>query len=63
MQVLRSNIGFVEQEPFLFSGTLRKNIAYGVENASEVEVQDVVHTTDLQGQIEEFPDGLDTYLG
>ena len=63
VQVLRSNIGFVEQEPFLFSGTLRKNIAYGVENASEVEVQGVVHTTDLQGQIEEFPDGLDTYLG
>ena len=63
VQVLRSNIGFVEQEPFLFSGTLRKNIAYGVENASEVEVQRVVHTTDLQAQIEEFPDGLDTYLG
>ena len=63
VQVLRSNIGFVEQEPFLFSGTLRKNIAYGAENASEVEVQRVVHTTDLQAQIEEFPEGLDTYLG
>lgn len=63
VQVLRSNIGFVEQEPFLFSGTLRNNIAYGVESASEAEVQRVVHTTDLQGQIEEFPDGLDTYLG
>ena len=63
VQVLRSNIGFVEQEPFLFSGTLRNNIAYGVESASEAEVRGVVHTTDLQGQIEEFPDGLDTYLG
>lgn len=63
VQALRSNIGFVEQEPFLFSGTLRNNIAYGVDNAGGAEVNGVVHTADLQGQIEEFPDGLDTYLG
>lgn len=63
LQVLRSNIGFVEQEPFLFSGTLRNNVAYGVENAGGPEVNRVVRTTDLQAQIEEFPDGLDTYLG
>lgn len=63
VQALRSNIGFVEQEPFLFSGTLRNNIAYGVDNAGGAEVNGVVRTADLQGQIEEFPDGLDTYLG
>lgn len=63
LQVLRSNIGFVEQEPFLFSGSLRNNIGYGVDNVSDVDVKEVARTTDLLGQIEEFPDGLDTYLG
>ncbi len=63
LQVLRSNIGFVEQEPFLFSGSLRNNIAYGVESVSDIQVKEVARTTDLLGQIEEFPDGLDTYLG
>ncbi len=63
LQVLRSDIGFVEQEPFLFSGSLRNNIAYGVENVSDIQVKEVARTTDLLGQIEEFPDGLDTYLG
>ena len=63
LNVLRSHIGFVEQEPFLFSDLLRNNIAYGVQNASEVELKEVAHTADLLAQIEEFPDGLDTYLG
>lgn len=63
LHVLRSNIGVVEQEPFLFSGTLRNNIAYGAENAGGAEVNGVVRIADLQEQMEEFPDGLDTYLG
>jgi ATP-binding cassette subfamily B protein len=63
LQVLRSNIGVVEQEPFLFSDLLQNNIAYGVSNANEVEVKDVAHTADLLDQIEEFPDGLETFLG
>ena len=63
LQVLRSNIGVVEQEPFLFSDLLQNNIAYGVSNANEVEVKDVAHTADLLAQIEEFPDGLETFLG
>ena len=63
LDVLRSHIGFVEQEPFLFSDLLRNNIAYGVENASEVGLKEVSHAADLLAQIEEFPDGLDTFLG
>ena len=63
LQVLRSSIGVVEQEPFLFSDLLRNNIAYGVGNANEVEIKDVAHTADLLDQIEEFPDGLETFLG
>ena len=63
LQLLRSSIGVVEQEPFLFSDFLRNNIAYGVGEANEVEVKDVAHTADLLEQIEEFPDGLETFLG
>ncbi len=63
LQILRSNIGFVEQEPFLFSDFLRSNITYGVEEAGEVEIKEMAHTSDLLAQIEEFPDGLDTFLG
>ena len=63
LQLLRSNIGFVEQEPFLFSDLLRNNITYGVGEASEVGIKEVVHTADLLEQIEEFPEGLDTFLG
>ena len=63
LQFLRSNIGFVEQEPFLFSDLLQNNIAYGVSHANEVEIKEVAHTADLLEQIEEFPEGLDTFLG
>ena len=63
LQVLRSNIGFVEQEPFLFSDYLRNNITYGLEAANDEEVKDAAHTADLLEQIEEFPDGLETFLG
>ena len=63
LQLLRSHIGFVEQEPFLFSDFLQNNIAYGVSDANEVEIKEVAHTADLLEQIEEFPEGLDTFLG
>ena len=63
LRVLRSNIGFVEQEPFLFSDYLRNNITYGLETAGDEEVRGAAHTADLLEQIEEFPDGLETFLG
>lgn len=63
LQLLRSNVGFVEQEPFLFSDLLQNNIAYGVSDTNEVEIKEVAHTADLLEQIEEFPEGLDTFLG
>ena len=63
LNVLRSNIGVVEQEPFLFSDYLRNNIAYGVEASNEEEIRDAAHTADLLAQIEEFPEGLETLLG
>ena len=63
LQLLRSNIGVVEQEPFLFSDLLRNNITYGVGDTNEVEIKEVAHTADLLEQIEEFPEGLETFLG
>ena len=63
LNVLCSNIGFVEQEPFLFSDYLRYNITYGLETADDEKVRDAAHTADLLDQIEEFPDGLQTLLG
>ncbi len=63
LHVLRSNIGFVEQEPFLFSDYLRNNIAYGVEDPNDEDIRQAAHNADLLSQIEEFPDGLHTFLG
>ncbi len=63
LNVLRSNIGFVEQEPFLFSDYLRNNITYGLEVADDEAVKAAAHSADLLAQIEEFPDGLETFLG
>ena len=63
LKVLRSNIGFVEQEPFLFSDYLRNNITYGLETAKDEEVEEAAHSADLLAQIEEFPNGLETFLG
>lgn len=63
LNVLRSNIGVVEQEPFLFSDYLRNNIAYGVETPNEKNIKAAAHTADLLAQIEEFPAGLETFLG
>ncbi len=63
LKVLRSNIGFVEQEPFLFSDYLRNNIAYGVEDPNDDDIRQAAHNADLLSQIEEFPDGLQTFLG
>ncbi len=63
LNVLRSSIGVVEQEPFLFSDYLQNNIAYGLETPEAAQIRDAAHTADLLEQIEEFPDGLETLLG
>ncbi|MDE0297255.1 MAG: ABC transporter ATP-binding protein [Candidatus Poribacteria bacterium] len=63
LDVLRSHIGVVAQEPYLFSDFLRNNIAFGDEDANELKIKDAAHAADLLAQIEEFPDGLDTFLG
>jgi ATP-binding cassette subfamily B protein len=63
LEVLRQNIGFVPQETFLFSDTIRANIAFGSEYASESEVRAAAEGAGIAADIEEFPDKYDTLVG
>ncbi|WP_185568877.1 ABC transporter ATP-binding protein [Listeria marthii] len=60
---LRAQIGVVQQDVFLFSGTVRENIAYGKLDASDEEIAHVVKLAHLSKVVEEMPDGLDTIIG
>ncbi len=60
---LRRNIGIVQQDVFLFAGTLRENIAYGDLNASESEIWEAARRAHLKEFIEDQPDGLNTIIG
>ncbi len=63
LKSLRSNIGIVQQDVFLFAGTIRENIAYGRLGASEAEIIDAARRARLDGVIANLPDGLDTMIG
>lgn len=60
---LRSNIGVVAQETILFHASLRENIIYGKENATEEEVLEAVRISSLSKFVEALPSGLDTLVG
>jgi ATP-binding cassette subfamily B multidrug efflux pump len=60
---LRSAIGMVPQETFLFSATLRENIALGRPEASEAEVAEAARLAGLEQDLDAFPKGLDTVVG
>jgi ATP-binding cassette subfamily B protein len=60
---LRREIGIVQQDVFLFSGTFRENIAYGKLDASEEEIWDAAHRARLAQVIEDLPEGMDTVIG
>ncbi|WP_198170344.1 ABC transporter ATP-binding protein [Deinococcus arboris] len=60
---LRSQIGIVQQDVFLFAGTLRENIAYGRLEAPETELWAAARRARLDDWIATLPDGLDTVIG
>jgi ATP-binding cassette subfamily B multidrug efflux pump len=60
---LRKSIGFVPQETFLFSDTIRQNIAFGRPNASAEQVEDAATIAHIATEILEFPKGFDTLVG
>ncbi len=63
LEILRRSIGFVPQETFLFSDTVRENIAFGKEGASDAEVKAAAHAASISGDIEGFPDQYQTLVG
>lgn len=60
---LRSHIGVVQQDVFLFAGTVRENIAYGWLDASEQDIIAAVERANLTETVASLPDGLDTIVG
>ena len=60
---LRHHVGVVMQDIFLFSTTIRENIAYGVRNATEEDIVSAAKTANAHGFISGFADGYDTWVG
>lgn len=63
MKSLRSQIGIVQQDVFLFTGSIRENIAYGKQDASEEEIRDAAKKAHLEDMIASLPEGYDTQIG
>jgi len=63
IEFLRKNIGFVPQETFLFSDSIRENIAFGIENASDEAVRDAADAANIAADIEGFPEQYATVVG
>jgi ATP-binding cassette, subfamily B, multidrug efflux pump len=63
LDVLRKNIGFVPQETFLFSDTVRENIAFGVESATDEQIRSAADAANIATDIESFPGQYETMVG
>jgi ATP-binding cassette subfamily B protein len=63
LEAVRRNIGFVPQETFLFSDTVRENIAFGVEHATDSQVHHAAEAASIASDIESFPDQYKTLVG
>ncbi len=63
LSVLRKNIGFVQQETFLFSDTLRNNLCYGMKENESLTIVDAVRIARFDKDLVDFPKGYDTIIG
>lgn len=63
LAVLRGAIGFVPQEPFLFSATIAENIAFGVPASTRDQIDQAAHVSRLDKDFSDFPKGYDTVVG
>ena len=61
-QSLRSQLGVVPQEPFLFHGTIRDNVAFASPEATEAEILDAIRQVGLDEVVDQLPDGIDTLV-
>lgn len=60
---LRRQIGVIQQEVFMFAGTIRENIRYGRPDASDAEIVEAAVRAQIHDEIMQMPDGYDTYIG
>jgi ATP-binding cassette subfamily B protein len=63
LAVLRRNIGMVPQETFLFSETIRENLAFGAPHATTEELMEAAEAAHIRKEFEEFPQGFETMVG
>jgi ATP-binding cassette, subfamily B, multidrug efflux pump len=63
LEFLRGNIGFIPQETFLFSDTVRENIAFGRADASDADVRSAAEAANIAEDIDGFPEGYRTMVG
>ncbi len=63
LEVLRRSIGYVPQETFLFSDTIRANIAFGKLDATDKEIVEAAHLAQIYDEVMEFPEGMGTVIG
>jgi ATP-binding cassette subfamily B protein len=60
---LRKNIGIIQQDVFMFAGTIRENIRYGRLDATDEEVEMAARLAEIHQEILDMPDGYDSYIG
>jgi ATP-binding cassette, subfamily B, multidrug efflux pump len=63
LATLRRNLGIVPQETFLFSETIRENLAFGVPSASSEDLLNAAEAAHIRREFEEFPQGFETMVG
>jgi ATP-binding cassette subfamily B multidrug efflux pump len=63
LEVLRENIGYVTQEAFLFSESIRDNIAFGIRDATDDQIIEAARLAEIHTDISEFPLGYETIVG
>ncbi|EAS50437.1 ATP-binding and permease protein, ABC-type transporter [Aurantimonas manganoxydans SI85-9A1] len=63
LAALRSHIGVVQQDVFLFGGTIRDNVAYGRLDAGDAQIWEALERAHLADTVKRLPDGLDTIVG
>ena len=60
---LRCNIGLIQQDVFIFAGTVRENIRYGRPDATDSEIVEAACRAEIHREIMDLPDGYDSYVG
>ncbi len=63
LEVLRKSIGYVPQDAFLFSDTIRENIAFGRMDATEKEIEEAARLAQIYDEVMDFPEGMNTVIG